>query len=149
MDAPDSTYRYAYPKDIAGQTFETLSRAVSNTATAAVRTFTFVDLSKDKVLVLTNVSVDGDPGAGQNVVSLRVEGFTAALLGFTIAVVIPPGTADVTEELNWQGAVYLPGGGDGTTQVQIAVVFNAGIASNALRASLHGIIIPRGNVAQF
>jgi len=148
LGVPEICYRFIYPKDTAGPTFEIMTRDVDNAATSATVTISITGVPKDRVLVLQNVNMFADPGAGQAVVQQILSGFTPAGLQFTIARTAKAAIADLNDNLNWQGAVYLPGLGDGVI-LSALTVYDAGVASNALTFSMQGVVIPRGNSAAF
>ena len=149
MLAPDLTYGYAYPKDVSGLTFEvyTRSQGLSDTATPLVTTLT--DVPKDRLLCLSNVSVVAQPGTGQHVTNIQIQGQTAAGLLFEIAFGERPLTVDRDEVLNWQGQVYILGTGTGNIILQCRVAFDSGVQNNVMGVDWHGIVVPRGNSAQY
>jgi len=150
MRAPDVTYRYLYPKDVSGPTFEILSRSFSSGATAAATiTETLTGVPLDRILVLTNATIEGLPGAAQTIDEMVIQGTTQAGLTYNIAVARPLLAATEGATLNWAGEVYIQGGGAGSATIRLSCVFNAGVAANSLFASLSGIVIPRGNAGPF
>lgn len=128
---------------------EVLSRLATPAATATTVEFTFTDLAKDRMLILSNIAIRADPGATQALTSLQVFGFTPGRLEFDIVRLNPVITADLTQDLNWQGQVYLLGGGTPSNTLRFRAGFDAGVNSNALRIGFHGIVVPRANVAPF
>jgi len=149
MLAPDIAYSFRLPKDVSGPTLEVLSRIATEAGTATTVTFEFSNLAKDRILILNNVSARGTPGATQACTNLVIRAVTAAGLFFDVARNTFVVAADVVQTLNWQGSVFIPGGGTPSTTVQVNADFDAGVASNTVRVSIHGTIIPRANVAQF
>lgn len=149
MRAPDITYRYAYPRDVAGNTLELLSRRGDVSATATTVFSRISNLSKDKILCLSNVSVLALPGLTNAVTDITIAGITAAGQTFAIAELRPVIVTDLVQAHDWSGSVYIPGGGDGTVQLEISGAFDAGVASNRIITGVHGFIVPRGNIAQF
>jgi len=147
--APEITYRYIYPKDIAGPTFEILTRSLSLTASAASLNIPLNDIPLDKVLVLNNASLLAGPDATQVAQILRFEGVTAAGLTFTIAESREVTVAGLAMALNWSGEVFLAGGGRGNTTVNVFGNFDSGAQPNFLQGSFSGTIIPRANIATF
>ncbi|MEE8609034.1 MAG: hypothetical protein V3S55_15630 [Nitrospiraceae bacterium] len=149
MRAPEITYRYLYPKDVAGPTFEVLIRALNFSDTATVVPILFTGIPKDKILVLTNAMLQADPGATQACTRLTLSGFSSAGALFDIAGVSPDANADEVITLNWQGELFLSGGVEGQSVVRANAVYDAGVAANRIDLSFHGIVIPKANVAIF
>jgi len=147
--APDITYRYIYPKDVAGPTFEQIGRSVTGSASATGVSASFAGIPKDKVLVLSNINCLANPGAGQDVVTMQVDMFTSAGAEFVIISQNEAGTADLTTFLNWQGELYIPGRSDGLNSLTAFCVFNAGVAANSVTMQFLGVVIPRANVSTF
>lgn len=145
MRIPDLVYQYANPKDIAGGTLDIVSRELITATAAATITATILNVPLDRIFILTAISGQAIPGAGQNVSSMRV-GYTAdAALSppsYEIVVNAAAGAANVTNTAHFSGEIWIPGGaavfGEG--------VFNAGVAANTTSFTLHGFLIPRGNV---
>lgn len=149
MRAPNQAFQFVSNKDVAGQTFEIISRTFGLADTDAGAEFIIDGIPKDKILVLTNVSMQARPGAGQHIVDMAVQGITAAGLIFDIATERPLIDADQSRSLNWQGEVYIIGTGSGNRTVRLVWTYDAGVASNASNAGVHGIVVPRGNSASF
>ena len=145
MRAPGITYAFTGPKDVAGPTFEILSFPIQ-TSTAGVQLFVkWENLPKDKILVLTNVVLSGNPGATQAVTELRLLITRQGGELVTIALLWPVQVNDKLRYLNWQGSVYVMGNGIGQVAVQMQGSFSSGANSNALLGHIHGVVIPRGN----
>lgn len=149
MLAPDLAYAFRQPKDVSGPTLEVLTRQQSSSATATTVTTTIMGVPQDRILILSNVSVRGDPGATQACVAIEVRGFTAAGLLFDIITSNPAIVADLTQVLNWQGQVFLLGRGIGETIVEVNCFYDAGVNANANRVGFHGAVIPRANVSPY
>lgn len=149
MKAPGITYRFQWPKDTSGLTFEVLSREFFETAAAAAVTFDLTGIPKDKVLVLSNLIIVALPGAAQNVADVNCQGFTQAGAPYDIIHAIAPAVVGQREAVPWQGEVYQLGRGAADAALTITVNFDAGAAANQIFGGIHGIIIPRGNSAQF
>ncbi len=149
MLAPDLTYSFRMPKDVSGPTFEILSRDASISDTSTTVTFTLDDLPKDRLLILSNIQVHANPGAAQGMDNIRAFGTTPAGQMFGIARLNEPVVAGLTRSLNWQGQVYIMGGGRGTNQVTIVGGFDSGVAANVITVGIHGLVIPRANAAAF
>ncbi len=149
MRAPGITYSFANRKDVSGPTMEVLSTnefLINNSTSQFIR---LADLPKDRALVLTNVSITGEPGLAQFVTQIFLQGRTATELFFEIARLGFAPEVDRIHNLNWEGEVFILGGGDGSVQLSADVLYDAGVATNRMEASFHGIIIPRGNIAPF
>jgi len=147
---PGIAYAFQRPTDVSGPTALILSRhfQISGGGLTLLEVF-FSDLAKDRVLVLTNVTIQANPGATQAVNQLKVQGLAQGQENFGIDQREPLRTADQNETLNWQGEVYLQGGGPGTDTVRMFAAFNGAANANAITVGLHGIIIPRGNLGGF
>jgi len=149
MRFPGIAYSFMRGTDVAGPTALIVSRAFSVSTSAALLEFFFSELDKDRVLVLTNVSVVARPGTGQNVVEIAVQGVSQGELIFDISREEPRLSNDQETTLNWDGEVYIQGGGDSTDTVRVFVLFNSPTNANTMTVGLHGIVIPRGNLGGF
>jgi len=147
--APEITYRYIYPKDIAGPTFEIMTRANTLSSSSTALNDDVLGIPKDRTLVLTNIAVQANPGAGFSVGDIQIVGFTAAGLVFVISWQEFTAVADLEQSHNWQGEVYLQGRGIGQPIVRIHSAYSSGAAANVQTFGLHGIVIPRGNAGAF
>jgi hypothetical protein len=150
MRFPGIAYSFMRPTDTAGPTALILSRhqSISGGGLSLIEFF-FRDLSKDRILVLTNVALKAAPGLAQFVLDLKIEGVSQGELNFEIMQRTPLRTIDQDEDLNWQGEVYIQGGGPGTDTLRIFASFNSAVAANTAVVGFHGIIIPRGNMGGF
>lgn len=149
MKAPEITYRFQYRRDTAGPTFEIVHRTFTLSDTDATMQSRLSIIPLDKVLVLSNIAVQANPGATQAVDDIRVSGFTPAGLEFNISRFVAPGTADANVSFNWQGEVYIHGREPKAFNVQVFVTFDAGANANVVDTTISGIVIPRGNAALF
>lgn len=149
MRFPGIAYSFQRPTDVAGPTALILSRHAEVASALSVQIFTFGDLAKDRVLVLTNLTVKAKPGAAQFVTEIQVQAFSQGESSFNVAQETPTGIVNQSEVLNWQGEVYIQGGGPATQTINIFTFFNASVTVNTMRLGLHGIIIPRGNLGGF
>jgi len=134
---------------VAGPTFEIVHRNLDASGTASQQVAQLAVVPRDKILVLSNFVAIAAPGLTQAVVNMRLSGFTQAGQEFNIARLIFPETTDLNETLNWDGEIYLHGRVDDGINIQILATFDAGVASNLIATSLSGIVIPRGNAANF
>lgn len=149
MRAPPITYRYSYPRDTAGQTFQPLYRHISVTAQTAVVTTTFAGIPRDKVLVLSNACVDADPGAAQSCLQIVLRGHAPAGIAFNIRIENFVADADETRSLNWQGEIFLVGNATDQINVRAFATFSSGVAANTTTFSLYGVVVPLANVGPF
>jgi len=149
VKAPEITYRFQYPRDVAGPTFEVLHRVQNADASSTSVALQLSIIPKDKILVLSNISIQAIPGATQACEDIRFSAFTPAALEFNISRFVAAGTADTSVAFNWQGEVYIHGRADNANNVQAAAIFDAGANSNGIRVTFSGIVIPRGNAALF
>jgi len=146
---PEITYRYIYAIDVAGPTFEVVSRGLTVSASNAIAAINFEGVPSNKVLVLTNVTMHGNPGATQACIALTLSMRTSANAEINVMQETFPVDADENQTLNWQGELYIPGRGDGNPSVGFTSVYDAGVNANVGNFALQGVIIPRGNVATF
>lgn len=149
MDAPDLTYRYIYRRDTAGPTFEVFNRSLSSSAASANTTIDVAGIPKDRVLVLTNAVMRGAPGATQSCKELLVAAISVAGIETWLRYESFADDADENKGLNWKGAAYIQSRGPDENSILLRFVYDAGVNANGQLAFLHGIIIPRGNVAAF
>jgi len=149
VQAPDITYQFAQAKDTAGPSFEVLSRQQSLSASANLIEILFTDLPKDRVLVLTNVSMNNNPGTTQFQLEIRAQaGTQGGALVDIVSDVVNKG-ASIQAGLNWQGVFYIMGLGIGETALRLFASYNSGAVANTLDVNFHGIVIPRGNAGAF
>jgi len=149
MRLPELCYRFLYPKDTSGPTFELDPMQLDTAAAAASQTITFTGPAKDRVFVLTNVQMDLTPGATQSAIRALLSGITPGGLAFNIVQESFLVDADERRQLNWQGEVMIGGSGVENTILTAIGQFSAGVASNALGVAVFGYVIPRGNIAPF
>lgn len=149
MLTPDFTYSFRQPKDVTGPTFEPLYRQDDQSTAATILDFVLVDLAKDRMLVLSNLTLRARPGAGNTVTSVQLVAFTAARLEFDIARLTPVQAADQDITLNWQGQVFIMGGGANSNLLRARAIFDLGVVPNQMRVGIHGVVIPRANAAAF
>jgi len=144
---PEITYRYLLPISTSSPTFEILTQAGSEAATATSVDRTLTGIPRDRILVLSSAVIVGVPGATQACTRLALTGITQAGMEFRIDITHFAAAADVLQDLNWQGEVYIPGRGDSQITLRAQATFDAGVASNSCQAAFHGIIIPRANAS--
>jgi len=147
--APNITYRYNLPIDLAGPTIQTFSRSIFTSASATTITLSIEGVPKDKILILSNAVSEASPGAAQSCTTQALRGRTVAALAFTIDLNTPVPVADQAIAHNWQGEVWVAGAGENATTVELITVFSAAVAANRADLHLFGLIIPRANVAIF
>lgn len=149
MLVPDIAYRFVAPTDTAGPSFEILSRQQSLSGGPILTVLTVSDIPKDRILVLSNVELIGEPGATQNVEEMKIQGVTQAGLIFDIDADVRSGSADDSRDIGWHGQVWIQGGGDGNDTVRTTVLFNSVTNANTVTVGIHGIIVPHGNAGAF
>jgi len=149
MRAPEISYRFQYPKDVSGPTFEIVARTLSTSASSLTIQNDVFEVPKDKVFCLSNVSMIANPNATNGVVNMVLSIFSAAQSRVQLMNLEFPATADAEETLNWQGEVYMLGGGAGTVSLRFYFEFDDALAANQAVANWNGIVIPRGNAAAF
>lgn len=145
---PGIAYSFARPTDTSGPTALILSRHLQLSAGQALIELLFTDLAKDRVLVLTNATIQAIPGATQTVLQMKLQAFSQGVENVNIEQQNFTG-ADINRQLNWQGEFYIQGGGPGTSTVRTFGFFDAFAAANVVTVGIHGIIIPRGNLGGF
>lgn len=149
MRFPEIAYAFKLPTDVAGPTALILSKHLQiSTGATTVEQF-ITGLAKDRVLVLTNVSIKADPGAGQSNLQIKIQGFSQGIENFNIDQRNFVAAADENHELNWQGEVYIQGGGPALNNVRLFSTYSSAVAANTMTVGVHGIIIPRGNLGGF
>lgn len=149
MDAPDVTYKFLYPKDVSGPTFELESVFNSLTLTAASATFSYLGVAKDRVFIVTAVTISGIPTGTESCIRLNAAGITPGGVVFNFLEENFVAVAAQRQSANWQGAVYIGGSGAQNEIVRISASFSAGVLTKDLRSNIHGIVIPRGNIAPY
>jgi len=147
--APEITYRFQYPKDVSGPTFEIVNGTESGSASALTITLDVQNIPKDRILCLSNITMIANPNATNGVVNLVASIITGAQQRIQIINEEFPATADAEETMNWQGEVYILGGGRDTTALRFFFEFDDALAANTAVASWAGVIVPRGNASQF
>jgi len=147
--APDLAYHFVTRRDTAGPTFETFSRALTLTANLATLNLTVEDIPQDRVLVVSNIVIQATPTAGLILTTLSTRGFTQAGAEFRLAIEIPDAVITLTRRLNWQGDVFIQGRSPNAENLRMTANFNGAGATNTISAWVHGIVIPRGNIAGF
>lgn len=143
MIGPDIVYQYSQPKDVMGGTLLILNQTVVKIDTAQNIVETLGKVPNDKVLILSAVQAymksQTAGSADALAVSILFEGSSTPLI------FIEPhlGTQTNLAE-NWTGQVWIPPG----SELEMAGTFSDAINTHVLRFSIHGILIPRGNVQQ-
>jgi hypothetical protein len=119
-----------------------VSLQVSSAVAAASITAIGTVVPIDRVLVLTNAIMLATAGAAQTTQQQSLQ--VVAVGGFvtTIAIDTIVSAAAGRAPLNWAGQVLVPP----SWTVRAVGTFNAGAAVNNVDISLHGILIPAGNI---
>jgi len=146
---PELLFRLARAPASSGPLIELFSVRASSAGAAASHSAPLTGVAKDKVIILQNLSVDMSPGATQAFVRVVFSGRTPAGAIFTIAQRGFTAVADLRSGFDWSGEVAIGGGGVTFASILIDVVFDAGVASNAITSNAFGYVIPRGNIAPF
>jgi len=145
---PEIAYRFSWPTDTSGPTFQVIARDFNVSTAAVTITHSLTGLAKDRVLVLTNASLYATPGATQAVVTLQLYAFTGAGMQHQVMRESPLQVADQIESMNWQGEIFIQGRGV-STNLWLIATFDAGVNANRLQAGFDGVVIPRGNTAAY
>lgn len=149
MRFPGIAYSFQRPTDVNTPTALILSRHFQVSTSSSILEFFFSNLAKDRVLVLTNVSVIANPGGAQIVVELAIQAFSQGVENFNIDRREPAADPGINKVLNWQGEIYIQGGGPDTDTLRIFTFYDSPVLANAMTVGVHGIIIPRGNLGGF
>ena len=149
MRTPEITYSYASPVDTAGLTFEILTRQLSVSQGTNPIVFSLDGIPKGRILVITNIALAAHPGATQNIVEMKIQGVTQDGMIFNIATDVFVHAANEEHSLNWDGAIYIQGGGEDRDSLRATALFNAGANANTATIGWHGIVIPHGNAGAF
>ena len=149
MRAPGLTYAFTAPTDTAGPTLEIVNRTLQLSAGTVDIELLDLEVPKDRIFILSNVTIDSNPGAGQFTETIRIELRTQTGFLFGVANREFVQTVQDQADLNWSGEVWVPGGGQGTTTIRMFCRFSANANANFLRGEYSGFIIPRGNAGAF
>jgi len=146
---PEIVYRLARDPASSGPLMELFSRRAITTASSASISVSINGPAKDKILVVTNISLDINPGALQQITRAVISGRTP---GGVIWLLHSEGFTEVDDfrtGMNWTGEVMIGGGGVDRSILIIDSVFDGGANANAVTVGVFGYIIPRGNIAPF
>jgi len=145
--APDITYGFSVAKDTAGPTFEIFHAIDQRSGGVSVDEFVQTGLAKDRALVLTNATVTANPGSSQLVVEMKIQivTHTGVIVDLQVDTLNRTGGDDAF--MNWQGEVYLLGGGDGADFLRSFAQYSSVTVANTTTVSWSGVVVPRGNIA--
>ena len=149
MLAPNIAYSFALPKDVAGPTFEIVNRTVQLSTGLQFIELNELEVPKDRIFILSNVTVEANPGAAQIVQQISVELTTQTGLIIGIAEELPAAAAGQSFTLNWSGEIWNQGGGPEFRCLRFTSTYDLSAASNTMQCNYSGIIIPRGNAGAF
>ena len=139
MRIPELVYNFAQLKDVAGGLNLIVVREVVDSQTSAQVLLTVLEVPNDKIFILSAASSTSVPGGAQTILDNQL--FTGEN---------PPPSFEIARSeagvvnLNFSGEVWVPPG----AVVQSAGNFSAGAVANTHGCSIHGFLIPRGNVQQ-
>jgi len=128
---------------------QVLSRQDQLSSSAVLFTFTVDDIPKDRILIVTNVALTAEPNAALIVEEMKIQGVTQTGLIFDIATDIEVKAVGQRVSLNWDGQVWMQGGGLGTSTLRATALFDSNASPNIVSVGWHGIVIPHGNAASF
>lgn len=145
MRVPDIIWQPSGKDVLSGVVARRFVSRINEQAAATNIAFFIVDLADiplDQVLMLTNLRVRGDSGAGQNVTGLRFaivddQGNTLHEIATDTTVSAAAGST----ALNWQGDVLVFSG----ERVLCDSTYFGGAVDNSTTGSAHGYLMPRGN----
>ena len=149
MQPTDVLFRLQRPPASSGPLIELYSRRLVASASSTAVGSSVAGVAKDRVLILTNVSIDLDPGATQAVVRCVISGRTPGGVTFAIAQTGFVAVADLRTGFNWAGEVMIGGSGVDNAIVIVDAVYDAGVAANIITINVFGYVVPRGNIAPF
>jgi len=140
MRVPNLVYNFASLKDIAGGLILLVVRDGGDTQAAVSVAVELIEVPRDKIFILSVFSGLSTPGATQTVLTqnlfLRPEGEAGS------AEIVYKQNSD--QELNFSGEVWCPPG----SKILFASSFDAGANTNRNFGTIHGFMIPRGNIQQ-
>lgn len=149
MRFPEIAYRFAL-SDFGSLTLETVMRNADTTANAAsIFTPLLTAISKNRALILTNITAEVVPGAIVEATALSFVCTSPAGQNFSLSRATGPDAVDVPLILNWSGEVLVTGQGGSGDLLDIRCFFSAANAANRLICSCNGYVIPRGNIGNF
>jgi len=146
---PEIVYRLARSPGSTGPMIELFSVRGTNSAASTSVSVSLNGPAKDKTLIVTNLSVDINPGALQQIIRMVISGRTPGGVIFGIQQQGFTEVDDFRTGMNWQGEVAIGGGGIARSILIFDSVFDGGANANAITVSAFGYIIPRGNIAPF
>ena len=150
MRFPEFLFRLARAPESTGPLVELFARSADITSNFATSLNLGVNgPAKDKVLVVTNMTVDINPGAAQQILRCVISGQTP---GGLIWGIHQEGFTEVDAfrtAMNWAGEVAIGGGGVDRSIVIFDAVFDGNVNNNAITVGVFGYVIPRGNIAPF
>jgi len=146
---PELLYQLAREPASSGPLIELFTRRQVDSATNVNVTSVITGPPKDRLLILTNISIDLNPGLTQAVIRAVFNGITPAGVTFGIRETGFTAVADFRQGFSWQGEVAVGGGGVNSNILTILSVFDAGVAENFVAVSVFGYVVPRGNIAPF
>ena len=149
MRFPEFLFRLARAPEATGPLIELFAFRVVRASTSTGFGVNIPGPAKDRVIVVTNVSCEVNPGATQAITRIVISGQTPGGLVFQIAQVGFTAVADFRTGFDWQGEVAIGGAGVDGNVIIVDSVWDAGVNANSLIASVFGYVIPRGNIAPF
>jgi len=149
MRVPEITYRFLYPKDVSGPTFELFTEFVQVAGVAAELSLVTRGIAKDKVLCLTNLQLDLRPSGGESALRGACVATTPGGVAINLVQDNFPSDADQRQSINWSGEVYVGGMGAANGSISATGTFSGAVQSGSLFLSVFGVVIPRGNIAPF
>ena len=146
MRFPDFIWRPSFKDEQSGLVARRLVTRINEQVAAAAIAFNVVaqeQIPLDQVLLLTNLRMRTDAGAGQQVTGMRFA-ITDDQDNTLCEIVTDPtvGAAAGSLALNWQGDVLVFSG----ERVLADSTYFGGAVDNSTTASAHGYLMPRGNL---
>lgn len=149
MRLPDICYRFSVATDQSGPTFELCPRFLNVAATTASVVANLTGIAKDRVLCITNLQASFIAGGTEALTRAAFFGTSPAGVVFNIHQERFAEVADQREHMNWQGEIYIGGGGRDQTIVTCEAIFDGAVNNNSVIFSIFGVVIPRGNIAPY
>lgn len=118
-------------------------RSVQSTAAAFHSFRPLQGLARDRVLLLTHLTIDARAGAAQTVTQITAQledEVNAALMDIGVKIVLPAPARDVLVLNLAEPIVVMP-----LESILLQTDYNAGAVVNTSVFGMHGVMIPRGN----
>lgn len=144
MDAPEITYAYAWPKDIAGSTIELIHRRDATTANNAIIIHDLYVIPDDKLFILLSAQIlSQTSGAGVTFFNHSLRFRSPTGVETKIYEDLAPSAVATAVSSNVTSRGWGPPG----WTIRQQTFFSAADVTNFAQISVQGLLIPRANVA--